>query len=188
MESLDIVVRESLDARTYNHEHQWEVLIGSGSYNNPVGQVPLPKEVAEEVAAFLREKLIPYHEELERAKEKRRAEWDRERRQKDEEQRPAREKAARERLERLESAPEEVACECEECGHVGGREEFEEPLYECSCGTGRGADERRCDQCHRFRAKVADESCPECEQACNPREVLAKQIDGEWIKTGEWDA
>lgn len=54
-----------------------------------------------------------------------------------------------------------MAFVCEEC--QGSFAEPGEALFECSrCGQTL-VDERRCPDCNIFMAKVADESCPDCE-------------------------
>ncbi len=63
------------------------------------------------------------------------------------------------------------AGECESCG-LSMWEEAGPALYECgSCGevfnrdNSADGDSARCPQCNKFAAKIADESCPQCEEA-----------------------
>lgn len=56
---------------------------------------------------------------------------------------------------------------CGACGHVFSEEDAGPPVYECgTCGqpqAGEDEEARKCQQCHKFCAKVASRSCPECE-------------------------
>lgn len=51
--------------------------------------------------------------------------------------------------------------ECPECGDFF--DEFGGPVYECSRCGGTQVEERRCEECNIFMAKVADQSCLSCE-------------------------
>lgn len=72
-------------------------------------------------------------------------------------------------------------------------EEPEGPVYECSRCNGTQIDERRCPECHIFMAKVADSSCPACEDGEAITEVEAfSSADGDLHLSAEeaaaWDA
>lgn len=137
--------------------------------------------VAKELALHLYETLMP-HAALARARsDARYAEMEARRKAEAEASRPAREKAARELAARLAKAPVAEAPKCPECGHIGEDEDdFGTPGYECSrCGsTGRGADGRRCDSCHIFRARTTDLSCPDCEAPLESTETVSVKWDG----------
>lgn len=98
---------------------------------------------------------------------------------------PKREAERKAHLRAAKAAPLVEAQECASCGHVAEPHEYDEPRYECgTCGTGgRGEDARRCAQCHKFTAKVADHSCPECEEdASEAALVQARQMpDGSLV-------
>lgn len=73
---------------------------------------------------------------------------------------------------------------CGECG-----EHFDEPggpIYCCSRCGGEQVEERRCSECNIFMAKIADESCPSCEQG---GEFIAVEVwqseDGEFFESAE---
>lgn len=57
------------------------------------------------------------------------------------------------------------AYRCSECEEVSA-ETSGEPLYECGeCGSKEKGDEgRRCGDCNKFRSKLADDSCAECDE------------------------
>lgn len=68
------------------------------------------------------------------------------------------------------SVTSSLAYRCPECDVA-----FTEPgerVYECSRCGGTQVEERRCEQCHIFMAKVADESCPECEAPAGDLELI----------------
>lgn len=69
------------------------------------------------------------------------------------------------------NAPILPAFLCSQCGELT-LEKNDEPVYECGqCGTtGTGEDGRRCDQCHKFTAKISETSCPQCEAAMDDAE------------------
>jgi hypothetical protein len=137
------------------------------------------------VGLYLRDELEPEVVAENARREQWRRDDDERRRVKDEEERPAREAAARAREKALAEAEPEDAAKCPECEYVGDPEDFDEPLYECSTdgATARGYEDGRiCDQCHKFRAKVSDTSCPECEAAVEPVTVQAKRIDNELVE------
>lgn len=111
--------------------------------------------------------------------DRRHAEW--------EAARPKREAEQRAREKKIAKLPVVEAFKCGECGHIEeDRDEFGVPGYECSrCSShGRGEDGRRCDVDHIFRAKVADESCPSCEEPLpeGPEPVKAKNLDGAMVE------
>ena len=95
-------------------------------------------------------------------------------------ERPAREAAERKRARAVANAPRVAVQKCTECGHLDEPFAFDQPGYECSrCGSGGvGEDGRRCDQCHIFRARVADYGCPSCEAPLDsePAQVLAADL------------
>lgn len=71
------------------------------------------------------------------------------------------------------------------CGSCG--EHFDEPgeaVYNCSrCGQDQ-VEDRRCQQCNIFMAKVADQSCPDCEDGEDIAEVEAWQSeDGQFFES-----
>lgn len=172
----------------FGHEGFWMVTLWRR--NSMMGVTIQPeihdRDLAIEVATFLRDKLAPCEVVLEARRAERDAERAREAREREEAERPAREAAARQREKDLAEAPTVDAVECDECGHLGDPGEFEEPVYECStCGsTARGIEDgRRCDTCHRFRAKVASLSCPDCDAALESlTTVEARRLpDGELV-------
>lgn len=55
---------------------------------------------------------------------------------------------------------EATRIKCSACDEIV---EPEGPVYECSRCGGFQVDERRCDQCNIFMAKLAEERCPDCE-------------------------
>jgi hypothetical protein len=137
-------------------------------------------DVAKALALHLFETLMPMHKLARERSDRRYQEFEARRKVRDEEERPAREKAARALKKRLASAPVEEAAKCPECAHVDEPDEFGVPGYECSrCGsTGRGEDGRRCDQCHIFRARASDLSCPSCEAPLESTEAVSVKWDG----------
>jgi hypothetical protein len=136
-------------------------------------------DVAKALALTLFETLMPMQKLARERSERRYQEFEAERRARQEEERPGREKAARELAKRLAKAPVEEAAKCPECSHVDEPDEFGVPGYECSrCGsTGRGEDGRRCDQCHIFRARTTDLSCPSCEAPLDATEAVSVKWD-----------
>ncbi len=67
------------------------------------------------------------------------------------------------------------------------------PLYECSRCSGREVEERRCPACNIFMAKVADESCPSCEDGDDITPVAAWEAEDGSLHLSEaeaaaWDA
>ena len=67
---------------------------------------------------------------------------------------------------------------CDSCGHLFT--ETGEAQYECSrCGSNQVGD-KRCASCNIFMSKVADETCPECEDGQDIHKVeLFEAPDGE---------
>ena len=67
---------------------------------------------------------------------------------------------------------------CDNCGHL-----FTEPgeaQYECSRCGGTQVEDKRCASCNIFMAKVADETCPECEDGQDIHKVeLFEAPEGE---------
>jgi hypothetical protein len=161
----------------------WDLHVhGPGSFTI---QCIRPLDKAMRVALYLYDELEAEHTAEQERRDAQYREFDLERKARDEAERPAREAAARKREKRLEAAEIVEAAKCPECDHVGDPDDFDEPLYECSQdgATARGYDDGRiCDQCHKFRAKVSDTSCPQCEQAVEPEHVQAKEIDNEYVE------
>jgi hypothetical protein len=60
---------------------------------------------------------------------------------------------------------------CGDCDHPFSESDAGGPVYECSTDGQPQVDERRCQQCNKFCAKVADMSCPECEAYEDIRET-----------------
>lgn len=171
-EKGDPIVAEVSPA--FGYDGFWSVTLWRRNSNIGVSIQPEihDRDLAIEVATFLRDKLSPCEVVLEDRQKRRWQEEDERRRAREEQERPAREAAGRQREQDLREAPTVEVAECGTCGHLAEEPEFDEPVYECSgCGsTARGIEEgRRCDSCHRFRAKVASLSCPECEE---PQETL----------------
>jgi hypothetical protein len=164
---------------------RFDVVIRDGNHGMVI-QCEAEQEAAEEIAAWLGPKLEPLFRDKAVRQEQRIRQMDKERRARDEKERPERERRERERAKRIKTAPRVTAHRCPDCGHVDDPEEFLETGYECSaCGsTGRGPDGRRCDQCHRFRARVADCSCPSCEAPLEEVEVVSEavELDGEIVE------
>lgn len=81
------------------------------------------------------------------------------------------------------SAPVAGKLCCEVCGHVFDENEAGPPIYECgTCGqpqVGEDEDARRCQLCHKFCAKVADLSCPECEA---PKEMIQQATEDDMAR------
>lgn len=76
------------------------------------------------------------------------------------------------------NAPKLDVLVCSECDALIPPDEVsDERVYECQmCGTsGNGEDARRCEQCNKFTAKVADTSCPECGAAMDEAESAQAQ-------------
>jgi hypothetical protein len=71
---------------------------------------------------------------------------------------------------------------CPECSELIAPEDVSDArVYECGeCGTkGTGDDGRRCDQCHKFTAKISDTSCPECSGPMDDAEET--EASNRWI-------
>jgi DNA-directed RNA polymerase subunit RPC12/RpoP len=81
--------------------------------------------------------------------------------------------AARVRAAWLAANPEAIAWRCASCGEEftdGDADQGQGPLYECdSCGAkfslagSADGDSNRCPECNRFGRKLAELSCPACE-------------------------
>lgn len=78
---------------------------------------------------------------------------------------------------------------CPTCQHHGDPEEFEDSVYECgTCGTTQvGVENRRCEQCHKFMAKIGEVACPSCEVGLDeePDTVVGVLIDGVFVSEAE---
>jgi hypothetical protein len=57
-------------------------------------------------------------------------------------------------------------------------------LYECSRCGGTQVEENRCEDCHTFMAKQADETCPECEDG-DIAQAEAWEVDGALFGSAE---
>ena len=81
--------------------------------------------------------------------------------------------AARVRAAWLAANPDAIAWRCASCGEEfrdGGADQDQGPLYECgSCGAtfslagSTDGESNRCPECNRFGRKLAELSCPACE-------------------------
>jgi hypothetical protein len=187
MSGLTAKVEESFDFR--DPPRYMVIFNRGGSMYSEHIQVSIgDREKAQAFMEYALSVLAPEYEEEERLRAIRYAESDRIRAERQEAERPAREAAAAERQRRLdagEGIPDERA-ECGECGHLDDEDAFDVRLYECStCGTtGRGDEGRRCDQCHKFCARIADRSCPSCEQEVEETATVhGVELDGEFIPT-----
>lgn len=163
----------------------WQVSIVNNNYGNVIQPAIRDRAKALSLGQHLYEVLLPEYEAERQQQAARNRAWEAGR----EAERPAREAAARARREAARKAPEVEVGQCPECEHLAPVDEFDEPGYECgSCGsTGRGDDGRRCDQCHRFRARASDYSCPACEQPLEEVTLVqARQLpDGELLLANE---
>lgn len=68
---------------------------------------------------------------------------------------------------------------CQDCEEIS--EEPGGPLYECSgCGNKAvGVENRRCENCNLFMAKLADQACSECEEGEVEEVYCVTDVDGE---------
>jgi predicted RNA-binding Zn-ribbon protein involved in translation (DUF1610 family) len=163
----------------YGNEEGFHVTVrpAFGSYgyevtvwNRNSGSGGLPaftdRDKAERVAAFLYEQLLPEYEEQQRY-------------QKESIEKFMAEQAKKPKpLKIPKNAPRVKVLECPECNKLIPPDDVsDERVYECNnCGTtGTGEDGRRCDQCHKFTAKVSDTSCPECGAAMDDAEEVEAQ-------------
>lgn len=71
-------------------------------------------------------------------------------------------------------------------GSAGGADPAQTgPVYQCGqCGTTQ-VEENRCDQCGRIMAKLADESCPDCQDESALTPVTAWEAGGELYESAE---
>jgi hypothetical protein len=132
----------------------WEIIIRRGSAGNVIQPFIRSREKAERMAAALYKLLLPEFE----------FEAARHRRLMEEHQAELVSRPKPKPFRPTKKMPRIIAAKCGECEELyeAGADEGE-AVYECSrCGQTQ-VEERRCEQCNIFMAKVADESCPHCE-------------------------
>lgn len=158
---------EVLVEKAWGHSdyEEWQVVIRRGGSGNVIQPFFQSKTKAERVAAALYKILLPEFDREEAA-------------QKLASQRHTEELARRPKpkpFKPTNKMPRIDAFKCSECEELFVSGEEGEPVYECSrCGQIQ-VEERRCEQCHIFMARMADSSCPHCEAAIEdqPETVLA---------------
>lgn len=102
------------------------------------------------------------------------------------------ERAEQRRIEREEQlskitaeTPRSSVFVCPHCHSAADRDDYDEPAWECSCGATHRGESRNCEVCNKFSAKIADISCPSCEEALEeePGEVVGVVLaSGEFIE------
>jgi hypothetical protein len=173
-------------------ETRYRLVVWSRSGGSGFGVTIETIEKARAVAEYLYEVLKPEHERDEREQDERTNRMHEQMSAESAKRRIEEKRARRKRLAKITSeTPTVEKIKCPECEHIDDPDAFDEPAYECGgcSSTGRGEDGRRCDQCHRFRARVGLCSCPECEAPIEdntvPETVVGYEIDGEFIPTEE---
>jgi len=192
---LEVRVERAIDFGR-DEPARWSILVGRVTEGGGGSYMPIPvpvgdRDKAERIAEYLRAELGPENEEVVALETIRYEQMDRDMRARQEE-RDAEAKCERAtRKSKLDAGEGTPATreKCPSCGELAEAGDYDEPVYECSrCGQSvRGEDGRRCASCNIFTAKVADLSCPSCEEALEgePETIEGQEIDGVFVEAGE---